>query len=67
MTGVWTLDFDSGPTRALRNPGIRLVMVRFDVRMTSRAVRRGLDIFQEWDMEARGHDYLESEINRLED
>lgn len=26
-----------------------------------------MDIFQPWDVEDMGHDYLESEINRLED
>lgn len=67
MTGVWTPDFDSGPTRALKSPEIRLVMVRFDARMTTWVVRRGMDVFQRWDVEARGHDYLESEINRFED
>lgn len=44
-----------------------MVMARFEARMTTWAVRRGTDVSQRWDVEAREHDYLESEVNRLED
>lgn len=54
--------------RALRSPGIRLIMVRFDARTIDQlGTQEEMDIFQPWDVEDMGHDYLESEINKLED
>ena len=48
-------------------PGVRLVMVRFEARMTTWVVRRGTGVSQRWDVEAREHDYLGNEVNRLGD